>query len=112
MLANTFCHIAGISAKTEARLWSSGIITWDAALSPKALMVQACNLKLAKTPFADTHMLAQPFPPASPFQADREAVERAVNYACGVKLAGGQICLIRRSVVGRKPAFVTGASRP
>jgi uncharacterized protein YprB with RNaseH-like and TPR domain len=33
MLANTFCHIPGIGRKTETRLWSSGILSWDAALS-------------------------------------------------------------------------------
>ncbi len=29
MLANTFCHIPGIGEKTERRLWSSGITSWE-----------------------------------------------------------------------------------
>jgi uncharacterized protein YprB with RNaseH-like and TPR domain len=30
MLRNTFVHIPGIGAKTEARLWEAGITSWDA----------------------------------------------------------------------------------
>lgn len=29
MLRNTFCHVPGIGLRTEQRLWSSGIISWD-----------------------------------------------------------------------------------
>ena len=29
MLTNTFCHIPGIGAKTERRLWESGVLSWD-----------------------------------------------------------------------------------
>lgn len=32
MLPNTFCHIPGVGAKTERRLWSDGITSWDALL--------------------------------------------------------------------------------
>jgi len=31
MLESTFCHLPGIGAKTEARLWSSGVHSWAAA---------------------------------------------------------------------------------
>ena len=31
MLTNTFRHIPGIGAKTERQLWSSGLLSWDAA---------------------------------------------------------------------------------
>jgi len=30
MLRNTFCHIPGIGAGTEQRLWSAGVQSWDA----------------------------------------------------------------------------------
>lgn len=30
MLRNTFCHIPGIGAMTETRLWSAGLLSWDA----------------------------------------------------------------------------------
>lgn len=29
MLENTFCHFPGIGLKTEAKLWSAGILSWD-----------------------------------------------------------------------------------
>ncbi len=29
MLKNTFCHVAGIGAKTEQYLWKQGILAWD-----------------------------------------------------------------------------------
>jgi uncharacterized protein YprB with RNaseH-like and TPR domain len=32
MLTNTFCHIRGIGEKTERRLWSAGVTSWDSAL--------------------------------------------------------------------------------
>jgi len=38
MLRNTFCHIPGIGEKTEKRLWSAGIISWDTAA--RSLSVQ------------------------------------------------------------------------
>jgi uncharacterized protein YprB with RNaseH-like and TPR domain len=33
MLTHTFCHVPGIGVKTEARLWSEGILSWDALLA-------------------------------------------------------------------------------
>ena len=39
------------------------------------LMVMAYNLKLKDTPFAQSHSLALPFPPAIPFRADRKTIE-------------------------------------
>jgi uncharacterized protein YprB with RNaseH-like and TPR domain len=30
MLKNTFCHVPGLGAETERRLWSSGLQSWDA----------------------------------------------------------------------------------
>jgi hypothetical protein len=32
MLTNTFCHIPGVGEKTEQRLWSAGVTSWEAAL--------------------------------------------------------------------------------
>ena len=29
MLRNTFCHIPGIGARYERRLWEAGILTWE-----------------------------------------------------------------------------------
>jgi len=36
MLENTFCHVPGIGYKTELRLWESGILAWEDALSSQA----------------------------------------------------------------------------
>jgi uncharacterized protein YprB with RNaseH-like and TPR domain len=46
MLRNTFVHIPGIGAKTEARLWKAGITSWDA-------FVRSCQdgLSLARKAF-------------------------------------------------------------
>jgi uncharacterized protein len=32
MLQHTFCHLPGIAAKTEQRLWCAGVATWQDAL--------------------------------------------------------------------------------
>ena len=32
MLRHTFCHLPGVAAGTEQRLWSAGLTTWDHAL--------------------------------------------------------------------------------
>ena len=34
MLSSTFCHIPGVSEKTEQALWSSGIHSWGCSLPP------------------------------------------------------------------------------
>lgn len=39
MLENTFCHIPRVSLRTEERLWSAGIHSWDAGLNLSALPV-------------------------------------------------------------------------
>jgi uncharacterized protein YprB with RNaseH-like and TPR domain/predicted nuclease with RNAse H fold/cytidylate kinase len=36
MLRSTFRHVPGIGAKTERRLWESGVATWEDALSDRA----------------------------------------------------------------------------
>jgi hypothetical protein len=51
------------------------------AVNLEPLMVHAYNRKLSQTPFADTHRLALPMVPASPFQADRETVEKVLGIA-------------------------------
>ena len=33
MLRHTFCHLPGVAAGTEQRLWSAGLTTWDHALA-------------------------------------------------------------------------------
>jgi uncharacterized protein YprB with RNaseH-like and TPR domain len=35
MLRHTFCHLPGIGAKTERRLWDAGYTTWEAVLAPE-----------------------------------------------------------------------------
>ena len=37
MLKNTFCHVPGISAMTEQRLWASGIECWEAFRASSAV---------------------------------------------------------------------------
>ena len=34
MLSSTFCHIPGISEKTEQALWSSGVHSWSCPFPP------------------------------------------------------------------------------
>ena len=41
MLRHTFCHIQGVGAKTERRIWDKGIHTWDHACDPDALPLPA-----------------------------------------------------------------------
>jgi uncharacterized protein len=36
MLRHTFCHLPGIAARTEERLWSAGLTTWEHALAGPA----------------------------------------------------------------------------
>jgi uncharacterized protein YprB with RNaseH-like and TPR domain len=47
MLRHTFCHLPGIAAKTEQRLWSTGLTDWDAALAapPSAHRLPADELR-------------------------------------------------------------------
>ena len=40
------------------------------------LMVTAYNLKVKSTPFYDTHLIADSLPPANPFRADLETVDK------------------------------------
>jgi hypothetical protein len=35
MLRHTFCHLPGVGARTEQRLWDSGLTTWDAVDDPR-----------------------------------------------------------------------------
>src|SRR5262249_33114296 len=37
MLTNTFCHIPGIGEKTEHKLWSAGVTSWNSALQQRPL---------------------------------------------------------------------------
>jgi uncharacterized protein YprB with RNaseH-like and TPR domain len=39
MLKNTFCHIPGVGAKSERKLWSKGILCWEDALAADAIEV-------------------------------------------------------------------------
>ncbi len=36
LLKNTFCHVPGIGPKSEERLWSRGITSWEDALDPRS----------------------------------------------------------------------------
>src|SRR4051794_25137572 len=36
MLTHTFCHLPGIGATTEARLWAAGVTTWEDLRAPRA----------------------------------------------------------------------------
>ncbi len=42
----------------------------------EALMIHAYNLKIAQTPFAESHRLPASIPPDLPFSADRETIQR------------------------------------
>lgn len=44
MLQHTFCHIQGVGAKTERRMWDQGIRTWDHACDAETLPVPAARL--------------------------------------------------------------------
>jgi uncharacterized protein YprB with RNaseH-like and TPR domain len=66
------------------------------AVNLEALMIQAYNLKLAKTPFADTHRLAIPTAPAARFRADKATIEKVLGVA--VRL-GMDVDLSRRVAV-------------
>ena len=48
-------------------------------LNLEPLMVEAYNRKVAETPFAESHRLPPPVPPANPFRADPELVERVAR---------------------------------
>ena len=41
MLQHTFCHIAGIAQKTEGKLWSAGITSWDKWQEPAPITLSA-----------------------------------------------------------------------
>jgi len=43
MLRHTFCHIQGVGAKTERRIWDHGIHTWDHASDAEALPLGAAR---------------------------------------------------------------------
>jgi uncharacterized protein YprB with RNaseH-like and TPR domain len=36
MMRHTFCHLPGVAARTEQRLWSAGLATWEDALAGAA----------------------------------------------------------------------------
>lgn len=57
----------------------------------EALMIRAYNRKLATTPFADTHRLAIPPAPVSPFQADNDTVEKVLRVAARLRIAVGPL---------------------
>jgi len=51
----------------------------------EVLLTMAYNLKIAATPFTDSHRMSMPKAPQMPFKADREIVERLKrSYAWGV----------------------------
>jgi len=45
MLKNTFCHIPGIGAASEYRLWSAGIHTWDGLLEKDTIRLSRIGIK-------------------------------------------------------------------
>lgn len=48
MLTHTFCHIPGVGPKTESRLWSAGVHTWQAVQDGAALPLQPEKAKRLK----------------------------------------------------------------
>src|SRR3954447_24707136 len=48
MLRHTFCHLPGIAAKTEQRLWSAGLATWEDALAGSVLRSSPVRLMQAE----------------------------------------------------------------
>lgn len=70
MLTHTFCHIPGIGPAREARLWASGLHTWEGLLDPAAIFPFCLNSRarriLAESPArlagSDTAWFAQHLP--------------------------------------------------
>ncbi len=48
MLTNTFAHIPGIGLKTEKRLWSAGIHSWDNFVEPLPIRLPANKVDLIR----------------------------------------------------------------
>ena len=46
MLRHTFCHLPGVAAGTEQRLWSAGLTTWDHALAGEGTKKKTPGRKL------------------------------------------------------------------
>jgi uncharacterized protein YprB with RNaseH-like and TPR domain len=44
VLRHTFCHLPGVGARTEQRLWAAGLTTWDDALSSPCHRLRAEGL--------------------------------------------------------------------
>src|SRR5579884_2426697 len=55
MLRHTFCHIPGIGEKTEGRLWSSGITSWDAILDQEKPRSSPLARRLGVLPLQESH---------------------------------------------------------
>ncbi len=49
MLANTFLHIPGIGIKTEERLWSAGIVSWDGFVEPYLIRLSPKRVETLRT---------------------------------------------------------------
>jgi uncharacterized protein YprB with RNaseH-like and TPR domain len=71
MLRHTFCHLPGIAAQTEQRLWSSGLATWDDALSrlaaprpPRRLRAEDLHESARRHAGADARWFAERLPSA------------------------------------------------
>lgn len=54
MLEHTFCHLPGIGASTEKKLWKAGVRTWDAARAGWAGVVKPGRAALAEPLLAES----------------------------------------------------------
>jgi len=54
MLEHTFCHLPGIGAATEKKLWKAGVRSWDAARSGMAGVVSPVRAALAAPLLAES----------------------------------------------------------
>lgn len=59
MLTNTFCHLPGISARSERYLWDSGICSWDELLRHPEPPISAARLRTAREqlPLAESRLV-------------------------------------------------------
>ena len=54
MLRHTFCHVPGIGAKTESRLWDSGLRSWQEVIRGQSLPLSTAKADLLRTCIAES----------------------------------------------------------
>jgi uncharacterized protein YprB with RNaseH-like and TPR domain len=56
MLTSTFCHIAGIGAGTERKLWDAGILSWDSAIKNSPDAISQSRLDTVRKDLSKSHV--------------------------------------------------------